>query len=396
MRRGLGLFCVLSLATSFVVACSSASSSSNAGGGGGGSGGMGAGGSGGINVGGNAGSGNGGTGALTGCGKIEGGEVVPLDMYLMLDKSGSMTDNGKWGAVTGAITQFVDLTNLDKLGMGLGLFPIPAAAGTIPTGPCTSDQQCGFYGPCVPVFNQCSGALAGNDSCVATDYQKPIVPIAALPGVGTLVKAEIDKANPDGNSTPAAPALEGAIDVATLWAQSHADRMTVVVLATDGEPTNCTPNDVSTVAAHAAEGLGQSPSIRTFVIGVGSELSSLNAIAAAGGTDKAILVSAGNAGTEFLDALNKIRGGMVCQYLVPQDGKSDPTKVNVVFTPTDQAGQTIGGVGSAADCQGEKAWYYDDKTKPTKILLCPAACDMVKNVPGKIEIVFGCPTEPPK
>lgn len=392
MRRGIGLFFVLSLAAGFVVACSSASSSNNAGGGGGGSGGMGAGGSGGINVGGDAGGGNGGTGALTGCGKIEGGEVVPLDMYLMLDKSGSMKDGGKWGAVTGAITQFVGLPNLDKLGMGLGLFPIPAAPGTIPTGTCTSDQDCGFYGPCMPVFNQCNGALAGmNDSCVATDYQKPIVGIADLPGVGTQIKAEIGKTAPDGNSTPAGPALEGAIDIATLWAQGHTDRITVVVLATDGEPNNCNPNDPAKVAG---EGLAQTPSIKTFVIGVGYELTSLNAIAAAGGTNQAILVSAGNAGAEFLDALNKIRGGMVCQYVLPQDGKSDPNKVNVLFTPTGGPGQTIGGVAGAGECQGEKAWYYDDKK--TQILLCPAACDMVKNVPGKIEIVLGCPTEPPK
>lgn len=393
MRRSLGFFmgCLLSTA-GFVVACSSASESGGSGGGSGagGGGGINVGGAGGINVGGN---GTGGTGALTGCDKqVYDGELVPLDMFLMLDKSGSMQDSSKWTAVTGAISQFVQLPNLDKLGMGLGLFPTPAS-GPIPSA-CTTNQECGFYGPCVPVFNQCNGALAGNDSCVATDYQTPVVPIADLPGVGTQINSEIAKATPNGASTPAGPALEGAIDYATVWAQGHLDRMTVVVLATDGDPTNCTPNTVADVAAHAAEGLGQSPSIKTFVIGVGSELTSLNSIAQSGGTGQAILVSAGNAGKEFLDALNAIRGAAVCQYLVPQDGKSDPNKVNVLFTPDGQTeGEVFPGVGDATKCQGGKGWYYDNPAKPSQILLCPASCDQVKNVKGKVEIVFGCATQ---
>ena len=78
--------------------------------------------------------------------------------------------------------------------------------------------------------------------------------------------------------------------------------MTAVVLATDGEPTNCNPNRVETVAERAAEGLAQTPSIKTFVIGVGSELVTLNLIAQKGGTDKAIIVNTANAAQEFLDA----------------------------------------------------------------------------------------------
>jgi hypothetical protein len=392
MRRGGGLlFSSLFLTASFVVACSSASGSNNNGGGGsgnGGSGGINVGGSGAISVG-----GNGGTGALTGCNsQVYDGELVPLDMFLMLDKSGSMQDSSKWSAVTGAITQFMQpITTSDKLGMGLGLFPTPAS-GPIPSA-CTTNQECGFYGPCVPVFNQCNGALAGNDSCVATDYQTPVVPIAELPGVSSQISGAISSASPDGASTPAGPALEGAIDYATIWAQGHPDRMTVVVLATDGDPTNCTPNTVADVAAHAAEGLNQSPSIKTFVIGVGSELTSLNQIAQSGGTDQATLVSTANAGAEFKAALDKIRGAVVCQYLVPQDGKSDPTKVNILFTPDGQTdGEIIPGVSGLSACQGNKGWYYDNPSNPTQILLCPAACDMVKNVKGKVEVVFGCQT----
>ncbi|MFO0568281.1 MAG: vWA domain-containing protein [Polyangiaceae bacterium] len=379
----------------WATACSSASGSGGSAGAGNGSG---AGGSGGISVGGGGSGGvnldgGGGTGALTGCAKETfGGELVPVDLFIMLDKSGSMDSgqNNTWVPVTNAISQFVDLPGLSKLGMGLGLFPSPPATPAA-KGACASNNDCGFY-ECTPIFNTCSGALSPNDSCVATDYQKPVVGIADLPGVGSAIKSAMSAANPDGSSTTLTPALEGAIDYATVWAQAHTDHVAVVVLATDGEPNNCSNNSVSAAAAIAKEGFTQSPSIRTFVIGMGS-LSTLDTIAKEGGTDKAILVSTGNAGKEFLDALNKIRGAVGCQYQIPVNGKADPKKVNVLFTPDDGTPATlIKQVKSAADCLGQLGWYYD-ADPPTQILLCPGACDLVSNQKGKVEVVLGCQTQ---
>jgi hypothetical protein len=381
----------------FVAACSSASS------GGGGSGGSSAaGGSGAVNFGGSGNidlDGGGGTGGGSGgqaCAEdVYDGELVPLDLFLMLDKSASMdsSQNDTWVPVTGAISQFVSLPGLTKLGMGLGLFPTNPATPAA-NGPCTSNAQCGFY-ECIPVFNTCSGALSPNDSCVATDYQKPVVPIADLPGVGTLIKNAMSSATPDGSSTTLTPALEGAIDYATIWGQAHTDHIVVVVLATDGEPNNCAHNSVAAATAIAKEGFEQTPSIRTYVIGMGS-LGALNSIANAGGTDQAILVSTGNAGQEFLDALNKIRGAVGCQYVIPTGAKADPKKVNVWFTPDGGSPTLIGGVGSAAECLGQQGWYYDDPANPTKILLCPAACDLVTNQKGAVAVKVGCETVPLK
>lgn len=393
MRRGIGVLLGSVIVVLSGAACSSASESGGSGGSGNGAG---AGGSGGINVGGAGGSvnvgGSGGTGALTGCAKETfGGELVPVDMYMMFDRSASMKDSGKWGAVTTAVKKFVVLPGLDKLGMGIAFFPTPAKT-PIP-GACTNDQQCGFYGPCVPVFNMCSGSLAGNDSCVATDYETPVVGIEAFPGVSSKIIAAIDATKPEGASTPGAPALEGAIDHATLWQQQHTDRVVVVIFATDGEPTNCTPNTVQDMVNHAAEGANQTPSIKTFVIGVG-DLSALNQVAAAGGTNQAIIVSSGNAEKEFLDALNKIRGAVGCQYLIPVGGKADPGKVNVLFTPDGGGeGTLIKQVPDAASCLGQIGWYYDNPASPSQIMLCPAACDLVTNQKGKVEVVLGCKTQ---
>ncbi len=391
MRRGLAFVLGSVVITIAAAACSSASGGGGDGGGGGSSasGGGGSGGSGGgVNI-----DGGGGTGALTGCEKqVFGGELVPVDMFLMFDRSGSMQDGGKWSSVTGAVKKFVALPGLSQLGMGLGFFPVNAT-GPIPTA-CTKDLDCGFYGPCMPGFNNCSGSLLGmKDSCVSTDYVKPAVGIEDFPGVASKITAALDGATPGGDSTPAGPALEGAIDHATIWQQDHLDRVVVVILATDGEPNNCTPNTVADVAGHAAEGAKQTPPIKTFVIGVG-ELSVLNQVAAAGGTDKAIIVSTGNAEKEFLDALNKIRGAVGCQYLIPTGGKSDPKKVNVLFTPEDGSpGVLIKQSPSASACVGQVGWYYDNPDSPTQIILCPGACDLVTNKKGKVEVVVGCKTE---
>jgi hypothetical protein len=319
------------------------------------------------------------------------GQLLPLDMFVMLDRSGSMEEQGKWPAVVSALNDFVSLQSLAGLGMGLGFFPTKPEQP--PPGPCATFADCGAYGPCLPGFNACSGSLAPDDSCVASDYAKPVVPIASLPGVASQITSAIGAAKPSGNSTPTAPALEGAIDYAFSWAQQKPDHITVVVLATDGEPTNCNPNTVTTVVARAEEGFTGTPSIRTFVIGVGSQLTTLNEIAEKGGTGQAIIVSAGNASKEFLAALNAIRGAIGCAYKlpVPTSGEPDTDKLNVVFTP-DAAGEPeyFPRVQTAADCLGNKAWYYDDNANPTQIILCPAACDLVTNQKGTVVVELGC------
>jgi hypothetical protein len=152
---------------------------------------------------------------------------------------------------------------------------------------------------------------------------------------------------------------------------------------------------VETVAARAEEGLNQNPSIKTFVIGVGQQLSTLNLIAQKGGTGQAILVSTANAAQEFKDALDKIRGGFVCQFLLPtpDKGEADPDKLNVSFTPPGGTPEIFPKVDSASQCLGQKAWYYDQYPNPKQILLCPAACDLVQNGQGAISIELGCLTK---
>lgn len=88
-----------------------------------------------------------------------------------------------------------------------------------------------------------------------------------------------------------------------------------------------------------------------------------------------------------------------CEYDIPEPPMGevfDPAQVNVLYTPGGQMmGQPIYNVpGGAQDCGPQGGWYYDDPMNPTKILICPASCDVLQADPmGKVDVEFGCETE---
>lgn len=297
-------------------------------------------------------------------------ELIPLDMYIMMDQSGSMSETvsgggSKWTAVTQALSAFVSDPSTGGIGVGIGYF------GT------------------------------KGDSCIASDYAVPEVEIAPLPGVASQITSSLAMHSPS-TGTPTAPALAGAINHAKAWAVNNPTHTVVVVLATDGEPLDCKPTDTqqigATIAAPAANG---TPKILTYVIGVGSSLSNLNDIAAAGGTGQALIVdTTQNAKQQFIDAMNKIRGSaLACEYVMPTDegGKVDPTKVNVTYTPGGDAGApvTLAQVANKAACNTTTGgWYYDDPNNPTKIVVCDVNCAQFKNdTSGEVDILLGCKTK---
>ena len=397
MMRALGL--VVSVLGLAGFACSDATGAKTVNAGGSSSGGSSAsGGSGGtIGIGGSAAASGGTAGVPDICNSgcvcdTHDGELVPLDMFVMLDRSGSMSESGKWGAITNAFNTFVSLPGIDGLGMGIGFFP-PVVNPPVPEF-CDPSGSCGPNGTCIPFPPPLPSICEQNDLCEPTDYAQPVVGIAPLPGVGSQITSAISSTSPSGN-TPTRPALQGSLMYTLAWAAQHPDHITIVVLATDGEPVGCSPNSISDVSAEAAKGVAANPSVKTFVIGVG-DLSALNAIAQAGGTGQATIVSAGNAAQEFLDALNAIRGSVGCVYNIPTPptGTADPNKVNVGFTPDGGTQELFPNVPNAAECKGQKAWYYDKSVDPWRITLCPAACDLVTNTPGKVDVVLGCATVP--
>jgi len=87
-----------------------------------------------------------------------------------------------------------------------------------------------------------------------------------------------------------------------------------------------------------------------------------------------------------------------CEFELPEPpmGQTlDTGKVNVKYEMGGVApGQTLPQVPAAADCPSSGAWYYDDNTTPTRILLCPTTCTSVQNDPdANVKVELGCSTQ---
>jgi hypothetical protein len=236
------------------------------------------------------------------------------------------------------------------------------------------------------------------NSCDANDYATADVPLAALPNAAFV--AAIDATAPKGD-TPTRAATLGAIAQANAIAAQHPNEKTVVVLVTDGEPYGCgietTPQsntEAAGVAAEVAKVKAQTP---TYVIGVGPSVSNLDAVAASGGTS-AFHVQVGSAQqttSQLALALSAIKGAVArCDFDIPPppDGRTiDFAKVDV---------QKLNAAGAetltyAADCANGAGWHFDDPQKPSKVLLCSAACDAIKKeTSGKVNVSFRCTDRP--
>ncbi len=329
------------------------------------------------------------------------GELVQLDVYILLDRSASMRDDQKWSKTINAIKTFVNSSDTAGMGVGLQFFPVKPPPGTSIPSACTSDADCGLYGPCLPIMNQCNGSWASDSSCDPEDYLEPAVHIAQLPGVAGEMNSALDNESADGSATPIQPAMEGVFDYIVEYAQANPTHLVYLLLAADGMPTSCSYNSTSASADIAEELLNSEPSVPTYVFGVEdaeNNLEGLNAIAAKGGTGSAILVGSDEAVTQtFIDMLNEIRAMALCKYQIPEpEGQTvDFDMVNVSITdPADPgASRTVFYVGSEENCDSMfGGWYYDDRDNPTIILLCPATCEYLNQNNRDIEILVGCET----
>jgi hypothetical protein len=345
---------------------------------------------------------------------------LPFDMYVMYDQSRSMNDETptgtKWTDVEAALIGFMNDPSSEGIGVGIGYFPFvdPAAPITCcESAGCFLPISCGGFGPCVELIPGLAGYCEGADACLPDLYSTPDVPIEPITPVVPRITASLAAHGPSGG-TPTAPALQGALNYTIPWATANPDRKTIVVLATDGNPSGCAGNGVQDVANVAASGVNSTPSVQTFVIGVGSSLTSLNAIAAAGGTGQAFIVDAANGDPtqQFLDALNMIRDSVTmtetreeiqtmpvpCEWVIPEspEGETfDENKVNVDFTAGGNSAQRVGYVESESDCAHvDGGWYYDDASNPEVVLVCPETCNVIQaSSDARVDIVFGCETE---
>ena len=306
-------------------------------------------------------------------------ELAPTNLVIIYDKSGSMGDAAtgfdptmKWLPVGTGMKEFFADPYSKTLRASLQFFPL-------------NDDT---------IASTCSYA-----------YATPSVPltIAADPAFTQA----IDTTKPSGG-TPTLPALTGAIAYAKQIATARPGDKTAVVLVTDGEPgfwdatqnafvPGCVDNDVAHAAAAAKTAFEASPPVPTYVVGVGSKLDSLNAIATAGGTNSAVIVDTADPAktkTDIVNALGAIRKSEVsCDFSIPPSPAGqelDPYAVNVVLSQSDGSEKVL---GYSKACETNDGWKYDDVAHPTRILLCSNACgDARTSSLGKVSIAYGCKT----
>lgn len=350
----------------------------------------------------NTGLGGGGAAGERSCaGEEHEAELLPLDVYVMLDRSLSMnaatnTGSTKWEAITSALEAFVSDENSEGIGVGIQYFPSnePCTSNDeCDTGlcylkacrssrssdanlpgliPCVRDEDCPASGDtcvdlggcgdqsCVAIGSTCDNGIeceavtqsvcSSQTVCSLSDYTTPEVPIASLPGAAQDLLDSLEAYSPAQSPfglTPTGPALEGAISYARSWAEEHPTRKAIVVLATDGTPTGgCSPSRRAEIAALASVGARATVPVQTYTIGVFAPDDSegpdnIRAIADAGDGQAFVISDQDDIAVQFVEALNSVRGhGLSCDFQIPESetgNKLDLGKVNVRFTP--RAGQ---------------------------------------------------------
>lgn len=300
--------------------------------------------------------------------------LVPLNMIIMFDRSGSMQNNAKWDDSTAALQAFLQDPGTAGLRIALRFFPTEVDG-------CTG-SDCNINDCTVPEVD----AAALTADAAPTDTQEQL-----------LISA-INNESPDGFDTPISAALQGATNWASNYLQTNPDEKAIVIFVTDGAPNGCQEgtNAIAGIAAQAYVDSG----VLTYAVGLqGSNETLMNLIADQGGTGQGIFIGAGaNAEQELLTALQAIQGAqLACSFQMPQPAPGetlDPGKINVEYTPAGGMPQTLPQVANAGACTAAGGWYYDNPAAPTMINLCPDTCTAVQaDAMGSIRVVVGCETQ---
>lgn len=253
--------------------------------------------------------------------------------------------------------------------------------------------------------------MSQEDDCDGTPYETPLVDLTPLPVTedDPVVRAIDAETFGGGLGTH----IEGALRGLAAFTAAHRTegREMIGVLMTDGDPNGCEER-ISTLRGIIADHVAAT-GIRTFIIGMeGATDDNLEELGGAGGADAHddwcgsvrapchfwnVGDGSGDAIASALQAIVRMAVPLPCDFsvteLTPPEGEElDYGEVNVTLTEGGVT-TTIGQVPNAAACPTDRpAWYYDAPGAPTRILLCPTACTMVSEASdgSRLDVVVGC------
>jgi hypothetical protein len=246
--------------------------------------------------------------------------------------------------------------------------------------------------------------FATNDAflCDPQSYVTTASPITPLPAGGTAILNRIAVTQPVGK-TPTVPAIQGGILNVQKYMAENPGRSAALVLVTDGMPEGCTNNTVQFAVDAAKAGYdgttgsdgALAPRVETYVLGIG-DVAALDQIALAGSGGLTHYVNANtDPAVALRDLLKMVAHPLTCDYPVPKSTTTLDYKMVDVQTRLSDTAPTVNlkYVQSVADCSAVPSWYYDvpPPGTPTKITLCPTACDPLKGSDtASVQVVVGC------
>jgi hypothetical protein len=314
-------------------------------------------------------------------------ESSKLDVYIMMDRTQSMSYLSQCDANDACIS-----TRWDDLKAAVQAFVEDPEV-------IARDVYAG-----IQFFSQTGTYKDNATDCDPNVYATPAVEIAPVAESGPLIMQQFDAWFPSGE-TPSVPALQGAIQHAYDWQLAHPIRQTIVLLVTDGLATMCDLTDTGFIAA-AAEGMALDPPIRTYIIGVsvGANRFSLNSVAKYGGSTEAFLVE-DTQPSDLVNALKRVTANpLPCDYGIPSNPNAleaiDYGKVQVLHTTATGKTEEVPYARTRSGCGTvHGGWYYDLvpsadplAAKPSRIIMCPCTCASLDV--GTLEIYYGCSPTP--
>ncbi len=319
-------------------------------------------------------------------------EPVPLDIYFMLDRSGSMTQ------------PFCDNCSVGDCDV------------TWPNPPTIASRWCNAINAIAGYVQDPSAqgnraALEYFYASICSGYDVPSVGLVDLVGgAGQLITSMNGQTPYDG--TPTRAALEGL--AAFTAANQVPDRVIIGILITDGDPTTCAPTSNDTMRS-IVENHYNATGIHTFIVGMdGATFGNLEYWASYPGA----ISHADNPGdtcggsypschhwnvgdgdpSSFISALQQIQQAVLgCTFAVPapSQGLLDPDTVAVDYDANGSSpppAEELTRVSDAAGCTGaNNEWHYDNNANPTTIQLCPATCTRVQADPNaSVQVRIAC------
>jgi len=314
-------------------------------------------------------------------------EPLPVDMIILMDRS--ISNGYAIGSDTASAATAGQTTRWQVLTAAMQGLATSAEAATI--------------GASITFFS-INGGSTDSPNCEAARYATPVVPLGLLSTTGPQIVDAMNALTPSG-LTPTVPALDGAFQYAMAAKRADPSREKVVVMISDGFPTQCplkSPSDVVNIIQEAAS--APTP-VRTFIIGIGSTSKMTSAkfnlqnYARAGNTGKPPFVldeAAGAAAVQqqlITTLLNISNSPLACEYEVEPpsaDWVIDPEQVMFTYQPNAGDLQEIPKVASAATCAKSPngGWYFDNPSDPKKITVCPCTC--ANFGAGSATVVYGC------